>query len=92
MVTTTSVLSGDQLVLDVIGSVDVSMELAMDVCELSIAGSADVQLTGMCLEQYLDVNGSADIFVSVQDILDIKVAGSATILYDGRPRIYQNIK
>ncbi|MBO6517697.1 MAG: DUF2807 domain-containing protein [Bacteroidia bacterium] len=76
--------SGDIIGLDTIKNVN--------LVEMRFSGSGNYQgypiLTKAC---DVNISGSADCYISVEDELDVRISGSGNVFYKGNPQITQSI-
>ena len=82
----------DMLKIDVTGSGDMVLSGTASKAELNILGSGDVR--ALNLEQdtcFVVINGSGDIYIDVNDLLDVQILGSGNIYYTGDPQLNLNI-
>ena len=63
-------------------------EVTEDELEISIAGSGDVNASGLkCREVEVSIAGSGDARVWAEEMLDASIVGSGNVYYKGRPLV-----
>lgn len=86
---TVSELKGERLDIDLDGSAEVELSGSLRQLVVEIDGSGTVDAERVeTIEADVEVNGSGDIIVNVEDRLDASIAGSGSITYTGSPRVF----
>lgn len=80
-VRTQTLMTGDQVDLDISGSGDLDLDLEANRVETRISGSGDINIDGIADSQEINISGSGDIraFDLETRICDIKVRGSGDV-------------
>ncbi|MEM1320347.1 MAG: head GIN domain-containing protein [Bacteroidota bacterium] len=74
------------------GSGRVILEGNCEEFEFKVSGSGDYEAFGLqALEGEVDISGSGDADVRVEEILDVDISGSGDVRYKGRPILNVNI-
>ncbi len=78
--------------IDVSGSADIKLQGSAIDHNINISGSAEIDAFDFVTETCeIDISGSGDVDVTVNDHLDVDISGSGTIRYMGNPTITSNI-
>ncbi|MFI5343606.1 MAG: head GIN domain-containing protein [Chlamydiales bacterium] len=85
-------LTGQELVLKIIGSGEATLKGSVELQKVTIDGSGSYHATDFVThDAYLSINGSGHAEVNVKDSLSAKIYGSGTLKYKGHPEINQTI-
>ncbi|GAB4300315.1 MAG: head GIN domain-containing protein [Marinilabiliales bacterium] len=85
-------LTAGDLDVKISGSGEISLKGFCNNSNMKISGSGNIRSYNM--EQnncFADISGSGDIYVNVNDLLDVKITGSGSVHYIGQPIINTNI-
>ena len=79
-------MTGPDLVVQLPGSGDITVEGTTDHVTISLAGSGNIQCNGLKAKSaQVTLTGSGTIMVYASESLDARLAGSGTIRYEGSP-------
>ncbi len=85
-------MEGDDYEVIITGSGNVKLEGLADELDLKITGSGDVAAFKLdALRARIEITGSGNAEVLVQDELDVKISGSGDVRYKGSPSLDVNI-
>ena len=74
------------------GSGEMYFEGAVNTARFDISGSGTIKAYDLpLLKCYAKISGSGDIYVNVEDLLDVNISGSGSVYYIGYPEIHSNI-
>jgi len=83
---------GNTLTVRIAGSSDVRLAGAVSHQEVTVSGSGDYDAAGLAsATAALNVQGSGDATVRVQDALDVTIGGSGEVRYLGMPAVTQQL-
>lgn len=81
-----------RLDIDISGSADIKLQGSTTDQDINISGSAEIDAFNFISDTCeVDISGSGDLNVTVNDLLDVDISGSGTIRYMGNPTITSNI-
>ncbi|NRB48948.1 MAG: DUF2807 domain-containing protein [Saprospiraceae bacterium] len=81
-------MEGDDFQATITGSGNIKMEGVADELDLKITGSGDIAAFDMdALRARVEITGSGNAEVRVQDELDVKISGSGDVRYKGTPSL-----
>ncbi len=81
-------MEGDDFEAVITGSGNIKLEGIADELDLKITGSGDISAFDMdALRARVEITGSGNAEVSVQDELDVKISGSGDVRYKGTPSL-----
>ncbi len=85
-------LDGEELILSIAGSGDVTLVGEMKIFEVDIRGSGDVDARKLLTkEAHVSIKGSGDVDVAVEDYINARISGSGDITYYGDPRVKKRV-
>ncbi len=74
------------------GSGRINVAGSLDEAQLTISGSGDVKGINMQVKScHTLTSGSGNMWINVEDYLDVRISGSGNVYYDGNPRIDTSI-
>jgi hypothetical protein len=78
--------------IDISGSADIKLQGSSTFQDINISGSAEIDAFDFVSDTCeVDISGSGDLDLHVNDYLDVDISGSGTIRYLGNPTIMSNI-
>lgn len=81
-------MEGDDYEATITGSGNIKLEGLADELDFKITGSGDISAFDLAaLRARVEITGSGNAEVSVQDELDVKISGSGDVRYKGTPSI-----
>jgi hypothetical protein len=85
-------LTADQIKASISGSGEMEFYGDADSGEFEITGSGAIHAYDLLLQEcYATINGSGNIYVNVEDYLDVTITGSGNVYYSGNPIIDSHI-
>ncbi len=85
-------VTGNELILKILGSGEVNLKGSMDLQKVAINGNGNYNAENLISkEAFISINGSGNGYVNVQDTFNIKIFGSGTLKYLGNPELQQSI-
>lgn len=85
-------LTGKEVVLKIMGTGEATLKGSIDLQKVAIDGSGSYHALELATKDaYLSLNGSGHAEVNVKDSLSVKIYGSGTLKYKGRPEVKQSI-
>jgi hypothetical protein len=85
-------LTGDELILKILGSGEANFKGSMNLQKVAINGSANYNAANLVSkEAYIAINGSGNASVNAEEILNVKIFGSGNLKYQGNPELQQAI-
>lgn len=81
-------MEGDDYEVTITGSGNIKLEGLADELDLKITGSGDVSAFNLdAARARIEITGSGNAEVQVQDELDVKISGSGDVRYKGNPNL-----
>ncbi len=85
-------MEGDDFEVAITGSGNIKLEGLADELDIKITGSGDIAAFKLdALRARIEITGSGNAEVQVQDELDVKISGSGDVRYKGTPSLDINI-
>ena len=82
------VLNADDIDGRISGSGEINLEGGASTLDFRISGSGDLQAFDLIVDRAdIEISGSGDAEVNVNDDLDVKITGSGDVLYKGNPSV-----
>lgn len=82
----------DYIDVQIMGSGDIDLNGNSEITYLRISGSGNIRALNLeIVKCYADISGSGNVYVWVEEQLDVKINGSGNLYYKGNPEITSNI-
>jgi hypothetical protein len=86
------VVAADQVNARISGSGEINLSGESEGSNLDISGSGVIRAYGMIQGTcYANISGSGDMYIYVEDYLDVRISGSGSVYYKGTPQVTTHI-